>query len=714
MLSVEKPISSREDDFLKRGYFADNLANAILEYNESNHESLTIGLYGKWGSGKTSIINLMLEKLENDANIIIFKFEPWLFSDTQQLISNFFKDFAKIVKHKDYAEEAKKIGEELETYATFFEPMSLIPEPTVSVLSAISSKVFSSVGKASKKWGQLKTKSLTDTKKSIETHLKKLNKKILIIIDDIDRLNNTEIRQIFQMIKALGNFPNTIYLTSMDKEVIVDALSEVQKGDGSEYLEKIINVPFEVPSISQNEVETFLFKKLNEIIANIDEKDFDSRYWGNVYHSGYKHFFINIRDVVRYVNILRFNYMALENKVNVIDLIVITAFQIFEPKIYELIRHNKEYFTGNLPNNHYSDDSHKKNLQLIIEESCLNLQKLSKDSYTKLLQEVFVKVKEVYTNTYYVDAMKNCRSNSQICTPEFFDTYFTFTLNDNEISSYDMKKYINKASNENEFREAIDTLISNHKITRFLERLQDFTSTNIQEDKFPIVIKVLLDLGDGFPKEKEGMFSQDNNMQIMRIIHQLPMRIEDEAERFNLLENAVKYCNNSINTICQMIRIFMQENGEYEKEAKSDDRLTISNEHLQELKQLLSNKIDIWCRNNLVLVHNDALSILYVWLKIEPKATKEHITKLLYFDGYIVEFLKIFVSYSFSQSSSDYVTRKNEKFNYNNIKDFVDVSELSKKVFELRNIETLPIDDKYLLEKYTSEYLKSNSQTEIR
>jgi predicted KAP-like P-loop ATPase len=301
MLTVDKPIERIDEDFLNRKDFAKNIANAIINYSDKDNSSLTIGLYGKWGSGKTSIINMITENIDD---IIIFKYEPWIFSDTQQLISNFFKEFAKAIKHKDYAEDAKRIGEELETYASFFEPLSLIPEPTVSLLSMASKKVFSSVGKASKKWGTLKSKSLSTTKLSIEKHLQKLNKKILIIIDDIDRLNNTEIRQIFQMVKILGNFPNTIYLSSMDREVVIEALSEVQKGDGSEYLEKIINVPFIVPSISKEDVQKFLFMKLDEII---EDADFDKNYWGNIYHSGFKNFFSNIRDVVRYINIFQFN-----------------------------------------------------------------------------------------------------------------------------------------------------------------------------------------------------------------------------------------------------------------------------------------------------------------------------------------------------------------------------------------------------------------------
>ena len=96
--------------------------------------------------------------------------------------------------------------------------------------------------------------------------LTELPYKIIIVVDDIDRLNNTEIRQIFQLVKALADFPNTVYLLAFDKEVILRALAKVQGGPGLEYLEKVIQVPFEIPPISRAELENLFFSKLDEII----------------------------------------------------------------------------------------------------------------------------------------------------------------------------------------------------------------------------------------------------------------------------------------------------------------------------------------------------------------------------------------------------------------------------------------------------------------
>lgn len=471
MLSSEKPIKTKKDDFLNRKYFSDNISDAIINYKDENNDSLTIGLYGKWGSGKTSIVNMVIERLKEEKDIIIFNFEPWLFSDTNQLISSFFKEFAKSINHTtNVPENMESIGTKLEAYANFFEPLTFIPEPSVSILSKAISYALKWSGKTYKKIGESHKQDLSSIKQDIEKYLNKQNKKILIVVDDIDRLNNMEIRQIFQLIKVLGNFPNTVYLTAMDKDVVINALCDVQHGDGNEYLEKIINVPLQIPQLSKIEVHKFLFKKLDEILKDIDDKDFNQNYWGNIFHSGYKNFFTSIRDVVRYINILRFNYNSLQN-VNIIDLIAITAFQVFEPNIYNFFKYNKDLMSGQEVDSIYNGkEENQKILKSKLENLKKSLKKLDETSFINLLIEMFLKVNEAYSNTIYTGELSNLRKNSRVASPEFFDVYFTLTLRE-ELSNDEIRNIIKLSSNEEKFNSEILSLIKDGRIDTFLQRI---------------------------------------------------------------------------------------------------------------------------------------------------------------------------------------------------------------------------------------------------
>ncbi|MDN5046992.1 P-loop NTPase fold protein [Aliarcobacter butzleri] len=711
MLTNEKAIKTKDEDFLNRKYFAEHITNAIINYEDKNNESLTIGLYGKWGSGKTSIINMIIEDLESNKDFIIFNFEPWLFSDTNQLLSNFFKEFAQKINHDaNESEDMKSIGSKMEAYASFFEPLTLIPEPTIQIIVKAIHTFFSSGGKTFTKMGEAYKKDLSATKKDIEKHLNKLDKKILIIIDDIDRLNNTEIKQIFQLIKSLGNFPNTIYLSSMDKDVIVNALSEVQKGDGNEYLEKIINVPLEIPQLSKTDIDKFLFKKLDEILLEIDEKDFDQSYWGNIFHSGYKNFFLNIRDVIRYINILRFNHDALKLNVNIIDLMAITAFQVFEPKIYAFLKHNKNLLSGQESNNQYSSkQENEKKLKEELENCKILLQKLDGESLISLLQELFIKVKEIHTNTHYVGELSKLRKCSKVASPEFYDAYFSLILI-NKLSNYEIKNIISKTSNEDDFSNIILSLIKDNRITIFLQRLQDFTREDIPKENFQIVFNVLMNLGDKIPENKEGMFSFGNSTQIMRIFYQLYTQVDDEETRFNLFKQSIENSKDSIYTACLEIITQMQEHGEYENIEEKEDKV-ITNEHLQELKNILLERINNWLKSNLLFEHNNALSIMYLWKRIREKECIFYINSNINDNENLLKFLKTFIHHSYAQRADDYTERKIRKFNYDVIKDFIDIETIISRVRNINN--ELDEEENFCIENFISFYENKKQSDEF-
>ena len=129
MFITDQPIRSLEEDILGRGDFSRSLARAILRHKQQ--ESFVIGLYGGWGFGKTSIINMALEHIDfvsknvNKINPIIIKFSPWNFSEQNQLIFQFFKQLAYIFKQIDYSPELNEAGECMKEIASIFQPFSI-------------------------------------------------------------------------------------------------------------------------------------------------------------------------------------------------------------------------------------------------------------------------------------------------------------------------------------------------------------------------------------------------------------------------------------------------------------------------------------------------------------------------------------------------------------------------------------------------------------
>ena len=131
MFNSDKPITKIEDDVLNRGNFSKQLAHAILAYTKT--DNFVISLCGRWGSGKTSILNMVLDEIEKnvqpntDDTPIIVKFNPWNYSDSSQLINQFFGVMLATLKSKCGGEKFKVLGNILEKYSSFFNYTQYIP-----------------------------------------------------------------------------------------------------------------------------------------------------------------------------------------------------------------------------------------------------------------------------------------------------------------------------------------------------------------------------------------------------------------------------------------------------------------------------------------------------------------------------------------------------------------------------------------------------------
>lgn len=182
--STDKPIDSGEQDLLGRASFSNQLGRAIYEYG--GKDGLVIGLFGKWGTGKTSVINMAANEInrlaENDENKpLIMRFAPWNYSDKDNLISLFFQNLKNKIEVQDNEELKKKVGKALSDYSGAFEALSLVPMIGSGIAAVL--KTIAQVQGAN----LMQNADLDKTRELLENALIEADKKIIIIIDDIDR-----------------------------------------------------------------------------------------------------------------------------------------------------------------------------------------------------------------------------------------------------------------------------------------------------------------------------------------------------------------------------------------------------------------------------------------------------------------------------------------------------------------------------------------------
>ena len=708
MFNPDKPIENIVEDLLGRADFSRSFGKAILAYNKK--DSIVTALYGGWGSGKSSVINMAFEIIEDqiqnyekDEKPIIVRFNPWNYSDQSYLTALFFKELSYALRREDYGEKVEEVGKKLEVYSHFFTPLALIPDLTVSAFLLFIQKIFSSVGKTAKAWSVVYSKDLEATRNELNELLEKQERKIIIVIDDIDRLNNDEIRQIFQLVKILGDFPNTIYVLAFDQGVVTKALEKVQEGPGDDYLEKIVQFPIQLPLVRKSDLEKSLFQFLNELIKEIPKEQWDSTYWENIYYNGVRNYFNTMRDVTRFINSLKFSFGMVRNEVNVIDFIVLTVIQLFEPTLYAGIRDNKDLFVGILEHSHTSEKARQEKMLARLNEILNHATQLSKEQFVNFLIILFPKLEELYGNIDHGRGwLDSWRKDLRICSPEIFDTYFMLAIPSDEISKSEMTSILDIASDLEAFKDTLIKLSHDKRIVRFLDLLQDYTQEDIPEESIPNIVQVLMDIGDLFPDRYEGFFGFDTPNMILRIFLQLSLRFENQSERHDLFRTAIERATNSIYTIVFKVGRLSGDHGKdlekYQEKLKLEDKREISMEQAQDLIQLAVSKIAIWADSGRLASHPRLIIILYCWKrwnKDNRDVTKEFVKSLIQTDEGLIKFIMAIASKFItaiegkpnSLSASDIVTKTNLKISLRNIKDFIEVEEIEPRIRQIVNSE---------------------------
>ena len=187
----DKPIRTKEEDLFNRCTPAIRIAE-IVRSCDVDSESFVVGIEGKWGSGKTSLINLVLENLESE-DILKIHFNPWSFSDQNELITDFFDSIASALKQGE-KKNGEGIAEKIKSYSfKLLKRSELAIAPEVSFLG-IKLKL-GTIYKASR------GNTLEKQKEAINSLLKETNKRIVIVVDDIDRLDVDEVELVFKLVK---------------------------------------------------------------------------------------------------------------------------------------------------------------------------------------------------------------------------------------------------------------------------------------------------------------------------------------------------------------------------------------------------------------------------------------------------------------------------------------------------------------------------------
>ena len=237
----DAPIEAADEDRFNRAPFAKGIANTLAGLKD--HSSIVIGIYAPWGEGKTSVLNLIRSGLKPFDNILVLNFNPWRFQHEDAFLVSFFRALAKAID-TDLETRLEKLAKS--RWAKAFE---LLGQPF-------------GVNKVVDWMAIMATVGTEEYKARVEEKLKEKGKRVVVIMDDIDRLNQAEIRTVFRLVKLTGGIDYISYVLAFDEEMVAAALdqeysSQKAKESGRGFIEKIVQVPLHLPRAEQESLSQY-------------------------------------------------------------------------------------------------------------------------------------------------------------------------------------------------------------------------------------------------------------------------------------------------------------------------------------------------------------------------------------------------------------------------------------------------------------------------
>ena len=656
VLTPDQPISTHDQDHLDRGEFASRLATQLKRYRDDR--CLVVAFYAPWGAGKSSLLNLLAielaEATEGSAlSPIVIRFNPWNFSSLDSLLSMFFRELRAGAGRSD-SKFAKNLQKSLHALSVVLAAGEISPVGGSS-LGALS-RFFKRGSEALEK----KSESLIEVKERINGELRQLNRRIFVLIDDIDRLDQESMRFMFRLIRLNADFDRMTYVLAFDRDVVASVLTQEQGVSGNAYLEKIVQVGFDIPPAEPGKLKGLFSQALDNIdfMANMDEKDFIR--WIDLQTGGLDKLLRTPRDVVRYINGLAVNGGIVSDKVNPVDLAAVEAIRTFAPEFYAFIRNNRDivvgptggsFGLGDQPTREY----HRRQLD---EASSLGDSEL-KTPIREICRQLFPETETFYDGATfgggYYDAWRQAK---RICTVDFFPRYFYLRPSDQEVTQAEFDAIVGDAGNHTQLMNRIEKLVDTAKIDNFLGRLED-AATGLPEEHAEALVLALFDLGD---KLEAGLGSANELLRMAGVVHKLLVRLTEPA-RGNIVLKAAATAS-SLGGVVYFTRLY--------SEHSRVERQLLDEAEWNEVIDKLVTRVSA-AAEDMTLAQSPHLGILlYRWKEWAPtEDSQRFVERLTGSDDGVLDFLQGMISQR-STSVGRYASRRGWYLPIDGVKEFID------------------------------------------
>jgi predicted KAP-like P-loop ATPase len=509
-IRADNPITKSEEDALGRVKPASSFARQVLAIDSS--EGAVVGVLGPWGSGKTSFVNLSQVFLK-ESGVTVLEFNPWMFSGADQLVQSFFIELSAQLKLRP---DLTEIGELVGDYGETFSGLGWLPliGPWIErgrVVTDIIAKTL-----------QRKKEGIKASQSKVRDALEKIDKPIIVILDDIDRLSTPEIRDVFKLVRLTANFPNIIYLLAFDRYRVEQALGE-QGIPGRDYLEKILQIGIDLPAVPDHVLNFQISKAIDASIENIEKPGhFDSDLWPDVFIEVIQPLIRNMRDVRRYAAAIHGTVRDLDGQVALVDVLALEAVRVFLPDVFHSLHASVDGLTTTSGYNHHDEPPQ-------LKEKIENLVRTGgeqEEGVRNLIHRLFPGgERHLGGSNYGGDWNNRWLRERRVANKDVLRYYLERVVGEQLQAFSDAENAWAIITDRAECERYLQSLP--------IERLQDvISSLESYEDEFsaehavPATI-VLLNLLPLLPDRQQGMFDLDTRMVVGRVVYRLVRALKD-------------------------------------------------------------------------------------------------------------------------------------------------------------------------------------------
>ncbi len=363
-VETDRPVSTPEEDLLGRAEFAKKLANTLVGVPGS--DPLVVGLYGPWGSGKTSVMNLVRHHLSPMAaaqDVALVDFNPWYFEGEASLLEHFFGELGAALGHVAGGKRAEVVTA-LRKYARFLVPAERIAQVVGFAVQlstpGVAGKAIELGQSALQKTRDLvtgaadaldKPPSLADARKELTDALRDAGVRVVVMVDDLDRLYPDDIRTVLKLIRLVGDLPCVSYLVAFDPEVVSRSMDKEVNGAsgfGMAFIEKIVQVAVHLPPAETSRLRLLVLQGFIDIIhaSRPDVPEDSLKRLVNIWDRSLGRRLRTLRQAKRLLNAARFAVPLLAGEVDLVDVVLLEVLRMWAPTVFDEVRHNPSLVLG--------------------------------------------------------------------------------------------------------------------------------------------------------------------------------------------------------------------------------------------------------------------------------------------------------------------------------------------------------------------------------